>query len=131
VVGGGCRVAVDSEPFVDGEAFCDELAPVSLADNMSSVRLVSVEDVEGVLLHGFDGDGRAGWWPATVVLSARRRVKQSVGEAVRGKMRNGGEFPLLGHARTGKDPRTWGRGHRRCTVTIVSPSAVSHTRMGN
>jgi hypothetical protein len=65
------------------------------------------------------------------VASNGGAVSEEEGEAVRGKMRNGGEFPLLGHARTGKDPRTWSGGHQRCTVTIVSPSAVSHTRMGD
>jgi hypothetical protein len=71
VARGGWRVAIDGEPFVDREASGDELTPGSLADGLSSIR---------VLLRGFDGDGRAGWWLATVVLSVRRRAKQSGGE---------------------------------------------------
>jgi hypothetical protein len=75
VAGGGRRVAVDGEPFTDRAAASDELTPESLADGLSSVRVLHTEDVEGVLLPGFDGNGRAGRWLATVVLSTRRRAK--------------------------------------------------------
>jgi hypothetical protein len=61
VAGGGWRVVVDGEPFTDREATSDELAPGSLAERLSSVRVLCTEDIEGVLLPGFDGDGRAGW----------------------------------------------------------------------
>jgi hypothetical protein len=74
MAGGGWRVAVDGEPFTDRAVASDELTPESLADGLSSVRVLHTEDVEGVLLPGFDGNGRAGRWLATVVLSARRRV---------------------------------------------------------
>jgi hypothetical protein len=40
----------------------------------------------------------------------------------------GDESPLLGHLRTGKDHSTWGGGHRRHTVTVMSPRAVSGAR---
>jgi hypothetical protein len=89
VARGGRRVAIDGEPFMDREAAGDELTPGSLADDLSSVRVVRAEDVEGVLLPGFDGDRRARRWPMTVVLSAPRRAKQSDGGATRGRRRNG------------------------------------------
>jgi hypothetical protein len=78
--GGGRRVAIDSEPFMDREAASHELTPGSLADSLSLVRVLHTEDVEGVLLPGFDGYGRAGWW-SSIVLSTRRRVKRSGGGA--------------------------------------------------
>jgi hypothetical protein len=68
VARGGLRVAVDGEPFMDREVAGDELSPGSLADGLSSVRVLRAEDIEGVLLPGFDGDRRAGWWPVMVVL---------------------------------------------------------------
>jgi hypothetical protein len=68
-------VAVDGEPFTDREAACDELAPGSLDDGLSSVRVLRIEDINDELLPGFDGDGRARQWPATVELSAWRRTK--------------------------------------------------------
>jgi hypothetical protein len=82
-------VAVDGEPFTDRVAAGDELAPGSLADSLISVRVLLAEDVEGVLLPDFDGDGRAGRWLAMVVLLERRRVKQSDGRVERGRRRNG------------------------------------------
>jgi hypothetical protein len=72
---GGRRVAVDVEPFTGREAAGDVIAPGSLADGLSLVRVLRAEDVEGVLPPGFDGDGRVGQWLATVVLSAQMRVK--------------------------------------------------------
>jgi hypothetical protein len=75
MAGGGWRVAIYGEPFMDKEAVDDELAPRSLANDLSSVRVLHAEDVEGVLLPSIDGDERAGWWPAMVVLSAQRRAK--------------------------------------------------------
>jgi hypothetical protein len=77
VARGGQRVAIDAESFMDKEAAGDEIAPGSLSDGLSSARVLCTEDVEGVLLPDFDGDGRAGRWPATVVPSARMRAKQS------------------------------------------------------
>jgi hypothetical protein len=77
LAGGGRRVVVDGEPFTDREAAGDELSPVSLADGLSSVRVLRTKDIEGVLLPGFDDDGRAGLWSAMVVLSTWRRAKQS------------------------------------------------------
>jgi hypothetical protein len=71
----GWRVAIYGEPFMDKEAVDDELAPRSLANDLSSVRVLHAEDVEGVLLPSIDGDERAGWWPAMVVLLERQRVK--------------------------------------------------------
>jgi hypothetical protein len=81
VARGGWRVVVDGEPFMDREAVGDELALGPPADCLSSVRVLHVEDVEGVLLPSFDGDGRARLWPTMVVLLVRRRAKQSSGGA--------------------------------------------------
>jgi hypothetical protein len=79
VARGGPRVAIDGEPFVDSEAADDELALGSLAEGLSSIRVLHAEDVEGVLLADFDGNGRDGRWLVMVVLLAWRRVKQSSG----------------------------------------------------
>jgi hypothetical protein len=89
VAGGGWRVVVDGEPFTGREAAGDELGSGSLADDLSSVRVLRVEHAEGVLLPSFDGDRRAGWWPVMVVLSSWRRAKQSGGRAAQGRRRNG------------------------------------------
>jgi hypothetical protein len=75
----GWRVAVDCEPLADGEAACDELAPRALADGLSLDRCYAQRMSRGVLLPGFDGDRRVRQWSAMVVLSVRRRVKQSGG----------------------------------------------------
>jgi hypothetical protein len=85
MAGGGRRVAVNGGPFADREAVGNELTPGSLGDGLSSVRVLRAEDDEGVLLLGFDGDGRAGRWMVMVVLSVRMRVKQSSGGGAREK----------------------------------------------
>jgi hypothetical protein len=89
VARGGRKVVVNGEPLVNREAVGDELTPGSLADDLRSVRVLHVEDIEGVLLPSFDGDGKAGRWLATMLLSARRRVKQSGAGAARGRRSNG------------------------------------------
>jgi hypothetical protein len=67
------------------EVVSNELALGSLGDSLSSVRVLRVEDDEGVLLPGFDGDGRVGRWIVMVVLSAWMRVKQSSGGGRKGE----------------------------------------------
>jgi hypothetical protein len=88
MVGGRRMVAIDGEPFTDREAVGDELTPGSLGDDLSSIRVLGEEDVEGVLLPSFDGDWGASQCPTMVVLLARRRVKQ------RGERQREGEGEL-------------------------------------
>jgi hypothetical protein len=56
---------------VDEKAFSVEVACGS-----GSKRVAHVEDVEGVLLPGFDGDGKAWWWPVMVNSASTARASR-------------------------------------------------------
>jgi hypothetical protein len=67
-----------------------------------------------------------GGWPRQAD-PARRRVKQSSGGMAPGR-RKWETSPSASNTRMGKDHSMWGGGHRRCTVIVESPCAVSRVR---
>jgi hypothetical protein len=81
--GGGRKAAVDGGRLADERAAGDGTTPVVVADGLSLKREARVEDVEGVLLLGFEDDEKVWWWPATVKSASTAR--ESRGGSDRGE----------------------------------------------